>query len=92
MVQVICKTHTTIGVHTTEYMFHNLLVDLGYTVLDIDYRGSDGYGRDFRTGIYRFGRKDLTDQIDGKKYLVENHGIDASELGFMGVLMEVSSR
>jgi dipeptidyl aminopeptidase/acylaminoacyl peptidase len=35
-----------------KYMFHNLLVDLGYTVLDIDYR-SDGYGRDFRTGIYR---------------------------------------
>jgi dipeptidyl aminopeptidase/acylaminoacyl peptidase len=24
-------------------MFHNLLTDLGYTVLDIDYRGSDGY-------------------------------------------------
>jgi dipeptidyl aminopeptidase/acylaminoacyl peptidase len=35
-------------------MFHNLLTDAGYTVLDIDYRGSDGYGRDFRTGIYRF--------------------------------------
>jgi dipeptidyl aminopeptidase/acylaminoacyl peptidase len=49
-------------------MFHNLLTDLGYTVLDIDYRGSDGYGRDFRTGIYRFmGGKDLSDQIDGKK-------------------------
>jgi hypothetical protein len=37
------------------------------------------------------GGKDLTDQIDGK-YLVENHGIDAQKLGFMGVLMEVSSR
>jgi dipeptidyl aminopeptidase/acylaminoacyl peptidase len=58
-------------------MFHNLLTDLGYTVLDIDYRGSDGYGRDFRTGIYRFmGGKDLSDQIDGKKYLVENLGIN----------------
>jgi dipeptidyl aminopeptidase/acylaminoacyl peptidase len=57
-------------------MFHNLLTDLGYTVLDIDYRGS-GYGRDFRTGIYRFmGGKDLSDQIDGKKYLVENLGIN----------------
>jgi dipeptidyl aminopeptidase/acylaminoacyl peptidase len=53
--------------------------------LDIDYRGSDGYGRDFRTGIYRFmGGKDLTDQIDGKKYLVENHGIDAQKLGLYG--------
>lgn len=68
-----------------EYMFHNLLTDLGYTVLDIDYRGSDGYGRDFRTGIYRFmGGKDLTDQIDGKKYLVDNYGIDAKRVGIYG--------
>jgi dipeptidyl aminopeptidase/acylaminoacyl peptidase len=68
-----------------EYMFHNLLTDLGYTVLDIDYRGSDGYGRDFRTGIYRFmGGKDLTDQIDGKNYLVNNLGIDANRVGLYG--------
>ncbi|RXM41576.1 prolyl oligopeptidase family serine peptidase [Flavobacterium sp. YO64] len=68
-----------------EYMFHNMLTDLGYTVLDIDYRGSDGYGRDFRTGIYRFmGGKDLTDQLDGKKYLVEKHGIDADRVGIYG--------
>ncbi len=68
-----------------EYMFHNMLVDQGYTVLDIDYRGSDGYGRDFRTGIYRFmGGKDLSDHLDGKKYLVENHGIDASKVGIYG--------
>src|SRR5690606_1438863 len=44
-----------------EYMFHNLLTDLGYTVLDIDYTGSSGYGRDHRTGIYRhMGGKDLS--------------------------------
>jgi dipeptidyl aminopeptidase/acylaminoacyl peptidase len=68
-----------------EYMFHNLLTDLGFTVLDIDYRGSDGYGRDFRTGIYRFmGSKDLTDQIDGKNYLVKNLGIDPSKVGIYG--------
>jgi dipeptidyl aminopeptidase/acylaminoacyl peptidase len=68
-----------------EYMFHNLLTDLGYTVLDIDYRGSDGYGRDFRTGIYRFmGGEDLTDQIDGKNYLVNNLGIDANRVGLYG--------
>jgi dipeptidyl aminopeptidase/acylaminoacyl peptidase len=68
-----------------EYMFHNLLTDLGYTILDIDYRGSDGYGKDFRTGIYRFmGGKDLSDQIDGKNYLVKNFGIDASRVGIYG--------
>ncbi|MBZ4042483.1 S9 family peptidase [Flavobacterium hibisci] len=68
-----------------EYMFHNLLTDLGYTVLDIDYRGSDGYGRDFRTGIYRFmGGKDLSDHLDGKKVLIEKYGIDASRVGIYG--------
>ncbi|KAF2515056.1 S9 family peptidase [Flavobacterium zhairuonense] len=68
-----------------EYMFHNLLTDLGYTVLDIDYRGSDGYGRDFRTGIYRFmGGKDLSDHLDGKKLLVEKYGIDANRVGIYG--------
>jgi len=68
-----------------EYMFHNLLTDLGYTVLDIDYRGSDGYGRDFRTGIYRFmGGKDLSDHIDGKKLLIDNYGIDADRVGIYG--------
>ena len=79
------NAHNYWSTYHREYMFHNLLVDLGYTVLDIDYRGSDGYGRDFRTGIYRFmGGKDLTDQKDGKKYLVENYGIDASRVGIYG--------
>jgi dipeptidyl aminopeptidase/acylaminoacyl peptidase len=34
-------------------MFHNLLLEKGYFVFDVDYRGSAGYGRDCRTGIYR---------------------------------------
>lgn len=68
-----------------EYMFHNMLVDNGYTVLDIDYRGSAGYGRDWRTGIYRFmGGKDLTDQVDGAKWLVETQGVDPKKIGIYG--------
>ncbi len=68
-----------------EYMFHNLLVDSGYTVLDIDYRGSAGYGRDWRTGIYRFmGGKDLTDHVDAAEWLAKNHGVDAKRIGIYG--------
>lgn len=68
-----------------EYMFHNLLVDNGYTVLDIDYRGSAGYGRDWRTGIYRhMGGKDLSDQVDGAEYLIKNYDIDADKIGIYG--------
>ncbi len=68
-----------------EYMFHNLLADKGYTVLDIDYRGSSGYGGAWRTGIYRhMGGKDLSDQIDGVDYLVKQHGIDSKKVGIYG--------
>jgi len=68
-----------------EYMFHNLLVDNGYTVLDIDYRASSGYGRDWRTAIYRhMGGKDLSDQADGAKYLIEKYGIDPEKVGIYG--------
>jgi len=68
-----------------EYMFHNLLADKGYTVLDIDYRASAGYGRDWRTGIYRhMGGKDLTDNLDGAKLLVEEYGIDPKRIGIYG--------
>ncbi|MFC6996105.1 S9 family peptidase [Rufibacter roseus] len=68
-----------------EYMFHNLLVDKGYTVLDIDYRGSAGYGRDWRTGIYRhMGGKDLSDHVDGAKMLVEKYGVDPKKIGIYG--------
>lgn len=68
-----------------EYMFHNLLADHGYTVLDIDYRGSAGYGRDWRTAIYQFmGGKDLTDQVDGAKFLVDKYDIDPKRIGIYG--------
>ncbi len=68
-----------------EYMFHNLLADKGYTVLDIDYRASAGYGRDWRTAIYRFmGGKDLEDNVDGAKWLVEKYNIDPKRIGIYG--------
>ncbi len=68
-----------------EYMFHHLLTDLGYTVLDIDYRGSDGYGREVRTGIYRhMGGLDLEDHLDGKQFLVSQKGIEPSRVGIYG--------
>ncbi len=60
-------------------------MERGYTVLDIDYRGSAGYGRDWRTGIYRFmGGKDLTDHIDGAAYLTREHNVDPKRIGIYG--------
>ena len=68
-----------------EYMFNNLLADNGYTVIDIDYTASSGYGRDHRTGIYRhMGGKDLTDNVDGVKMLVEKYGVNPENVGIYG--------
>ena len=68
-----------------EYMFHNLLVEKGYTVLDLDYRASDGYGRDYRTAIYRYmGGRDLDDYIDAKEFMVDKYGIDSNRIGIYG--------
>jgi dipeptidyl aminopeptidase/acylaminoacyl peptidase len=68
-----------------EYMFNNMLADNGYTVLEIDYTGSAGYGRDIRTGIYRhMGGKDLTDHIDAVKLLTEKYGVNPKNVGMYG--------
>ena len=68
-----------------EYMFHNLLASRGYVVLDVDYRASSGYGRDWRTAIYRhMGGKDLEDIVDGAKYLTVKEQVNPKHLGVYG--------
>lgn len=68
-----------------EYMFHHILSAAGYTVLDIDYRASSGYGRDWRTGIYRFmGGKDLEDHLDAAKWLTTAQGVNPKKIGIYG--------
>ena len=68
-----------------EFMFHTLLVRAGYVVLDMDYRASSGYGRDFRTAIYRqMGEPELDDLEDGVFWLVANRGVDPKRVGTYG--------
>ena len=68
-----------------EFMFHQMLVAQGYTVLDVDYRASEGYGRNYRTAIYRhMGGRDLQDFVDAKQFLVANYGIDSNRVGIYG--------
>ncbi|HUF52077.1 MAG TPA: prolyl oligopeptidase family serine peptidase, partial [Longimicrobiales bacterium] len=79
------NVHNWWSTYYREYMFHHLLAARGYVVLDIDYRGSAGYGRDWRTAIYRhMGGKDLTDQVDGSRYLQQNFNIDPERIGIYG--------
>ena len=59
------NAHKYWSTYYREYMFHHILASKGYVVLDPDYRASAGYGRDWRTAIYRWmGRHDLNDVVD----------------------------
>lgn len=63
-----------------EYMFHNLLADLGYVVIQLDFRASAGYGRDWRTAIYRhMGGRDLQDYVDASQNITDTYGITSSD-------------
>jgi len=79
------NAHRYWSTYFREYMFHNLLASRGYVVLDIDYRASAGYGRDWRTAIYRhMGGKDLEDIVDGARYLSAKEQVNPRRIGVYG--------
>jgi dipeptidyl aminopeptidase/acylaminoacyl peptidase len=68
-----------------EYMFHHILMERGFLAIDVDYRGSAGYGRDWRTAVYEhMGGKDLDDIVDAAKYVVSEYGVDPRKVGLYG--------
>ena len=78
------NVHEYWSTYSREYQFHHLLASKGYIVLDLDYRGSAGQGRDWRTAIYRhMGGRDLEDQVDASRWL-RTQGIEAERIGIYG--------
>ncbi|MFT5286357.1 MAG: dipeptidyl aminopeptidase/acylaminoacyl peptidase [Planctomycetota bacterium] len=68
-----------------EFMFHSFLVQEGYVVIDIDYRASAGYGRDWRTAVYRnMGPGELGDQFAALDWLVLNRNVNPDRIGIYG--------
>lgn len=68
------------------FAFNCYLASRGYVILDMDYRGSSGYGRDWRTGIYlHMGGPDLEDVLGGVEYLRSLGNIDMQRIGIWGV-------
>ncbi len=79
------NVHSRYPAYYREQMFHNLLVQKGYIVIDMDYRASEGYGRDWRTAIYRqMGHPELEDYLDGLDWLVDNQQGDRQQVGIYG--------
>lgn len=68
-----------------EFMFNQMLTRKGYVVLDIDFRGSAGYGRDWRTDVHDFlGGKDYEDHLDAIDFAVKNYNVDPGRVGAYG--------
>ncbi len=79
------NVHLRYPYYFREQMFNSWLVQKGYVVLDLDYRASAGYGRDWRTAIYRqMGHPELEDLLDGKKWLAEQAAVDPKRIGVYG--------
>lgn len=79
------NSHLGWSAYFREFMFHNLLAQQGYVVLDMDYRASAGYGRDWRTAIYRqMGTPEIQDLQDGVDWLVNNLDVDPKRVGTYG--------
>ena len=68
------------------YSFHQYLLQQGYVVLAPDYRGSIGYGRAWRQGVYMdVGGKDATDAWMAANYLKTLPYVDGERLGVWGL-------
>lgn len=68
------------------YSYHQYLLQKGYVVLAPDYRGSIGYGRAWRQGVFRdVGGKDYEDAALGARYLGSLPYVDASRIGVWGL-------
>jgi dipeptidyl aminopeptidase/acylaminoacyl peptidase len=61
------------------------LVNHGYAVLDVNNRGSSGYGKTFHKADDRkHGREPLWDCVEAKKYLQTLDYVDGKKIGIMG--------
>mgnify|MGYP000253126082 FL=1 len=79
------NSHYGFSGYFREFMFHNLLAQQGYVVMDMDYRASKGYGRDWRTAIYRqMGTPEIQDLEDGVDYMSKYLQVDKSRVGTYG--------
>lgn len=79
------NAHSGWSSYQREFMFHTFLTQQGYVVLDLDYRGSKGYGRDWRTAVYRqMGTPEVEDLIDVVNWAGVHAHVDTARMGTYG--------
>ncbi len=66
-------------------LLQQLLVQRGYAVIQVDVRGSTGYGRAFREAfLFEWGGKDLDDLAAAKRWLGTQSWADTTRTGIFG--------
>ena len=64
---------------------HQFFATRGWSVLDVNYRGSTGYGRKYIEALFgRWGEVDVADAVGAAAFLVEEGLADADRLVIMG--------
>ena len=75
----------SLGEYAVNFLFHERLARMGYVVLDVDYRGSKGYGALFRGEVqHHLGGHDLDDIARSVDELVARGLVDAGRVGLYG--------
>lgn len=74
---------------TTYWMYYSAnqyLAQQGYVILNVDYRGSSGYSRDWATGSNRdYGQGETLDVASGADYLKTLSFVDPERIGVWGL-------
>ncbi|HEU5180933.1 MAG TPA: prolyl oligopeptidase family serine peptidase [Candidatus Polarisedimenticolia bacterium] len=72
-------------IYSPNFKFATVLVNRGFVVFEVDYRGSSGYGRAFRTDVSGYlGGKDLDDILSGVDFLKTLPQVDTRRIGIYG--------
>lgn len=75
----------SLGEYPVNFLFHERLARMGYVVLDVDYRGSKGYGALFRGDVqFHLGGHDLDDIARSVDELVARGLVDPQRVGLYG--------
>ncbi|HKQ30214.1 MAG TPA: prolyl oligopeptidase family serine peptidase, partial [Burkholderiales bacterium] len=57
----------------------------GFAVLDVNYRGSTGFGRRYRRALYgQWGIADVEDCLNGVRFLIQRGDVDAERIAIRG--------
>jgi dienelactone hydrolase len=71
--------------YAVNLLFHSRLASMGYVVLDVDFRGSEGYGGRFRTDVqFQLGKLELEDIAACVDELARRGVIDPRRVGCYG--------